>query len=646
MCGITGLWAFQAISESELQTNVELMSQAIAHRGPDDSGIWLDPSLGLCLGQRRLSILDLSEAGKQPMQSSSGRFIIVFNGEIYNHISLRKDLESNQGFSVNWKGHSDTETLVEAIEVWGLTDTLKKCHGMFSFAIWDRKEKSLNLVRDRFGEKPLYWGAIDDLGIVFSSELKAIRAMPGFTHKIASSAVINYQQFGFIPAPLCIYEGLEQLMPGHLVRIDRNHKTTKKNELPISSKWWDPEKESNYYSTTFPTETISNDLDVLNELDRVLRKSIKAQSNADVPLGSFLSGGIDSSLITALLQAENNYQVKSFTVSFPEEQLFNEAPFAKAISEKIGTDHTEVCLTAKDAQEIIPDIARHYCEPFADSSQLPTLLLCREARKSGLTVALSGDGGDELFGGYNRYLFAPIIQNRFGKLNPLLRRFIGEIIRRSPAKFMGLNSDGLAQQKLQKLASSIIAAGSIEKLQAVLLTINQNNVNNLISSKPLPKAFSYSEQLMMADILNYLPNDILVKIDRASMAVGLETRAPFLDHLVAEFSWQLPLKYKIRGKGSRSITKWALKELLARYIPRELFERPKAGFAMPIGQWLRGPLKSWANDMLTSELLERHGWFDPHIVRKLWLQHQTGRQDHFPLLWSVLMAQSWLNEWE
>lgn len=647
MCGLAGLWRATAKPVFELESCIRTMAAAIHHRGPDGSGVWCDPAAGLALAHRRLAILDRSHAGHQPMASASGRYVIVFNGEIYNHSILRRELEAAGLLQKSWRGHSDTETLLAAIEAWGLAATLQRCVGMFALALWDRRERSLQLARDRFGEKPLYWGWLRACGqplIAFASELSALRALPGVQRPpVNPEALAAFFRLGCIPAPLCIGTGLLQLKPGELVTIPASSSGCAPDQLPTPKSWWDLQAEAESAVLAAACTPFDNERGALAALEETLQQAVADQAIADVPLGAFLSGGIDSSLITALLQAQSSRPIRSFTIAFPDEAGFNEAPYARAVADHLGTEHTEVVLTASDACALIPALPRLYSEPFADSSQLPTHLVCREARRSGLTVALSGDGGDELFGGYNRHRLAPALQSRFGALPHRARRAIARGLDHLP-----VSTVGLARDKRRKLAAAIRASGSLPDLHRALTSIwpdpsavlQPHWSSNLSPSATWPMAPSPAEQLMLADAGSYLPADILVKVDRAAMAASLETRAPFLDHRVATLAWSLPLAFKIRGGSG----KWALRQLLARHVPPELFERPKAGFAMPIGAWLRGPLRPWAEDLLQPELLQRQGYLQPAPIQRLWQAHQRGA-DHTPQLWSVLMWQAWLAEW-
>ena len=515
MCGISGLW-LQAglISEHDLRHCASAMSSALIQRGPDDAGVWSDSDAGLALAHRRLSILDLSTAGHQPMTSSSGRFVIVFNGEIYNHLDLREQLNRTSSAIAAWRGSSDTETLLSAIEAWGLEEALTRCAGMFSLALWDCHHRQLYLARDRFGEKPLYWGWVDygsNKVLVFASELSAIRACPiASTPSLNPASVSAFLQAGHVPAPLSIYSGIQQLPPGNMVAITDPH-------LHVDAKpWWDVHQQA---LTSFAQQASvfnKSEHEIIDHLEFTLRHVISEQSVADVPLGTFLSGGIDSTLITALLQSVNRNPVRSFTVSFPDEVSgvagYNEAPYAAAVAAYLGTCHTEVSLTASDALNIIPYLPQLYCEPFADSSQLPTHLVCREARRAGLTVALSGDGGDEFFGGYNRHRLAPMLHKHFGSLPYVLRRIIAYLLKHTPVPDRGLVHD-----KRRKLADSVRSSGSLEELYRVLTTsglypapffspeLQQVSASSILSLNSLLSAPSQAEQLMLADVITYLP---------------------------------------------------------------------------------------------------------------------------------------------
>jgi len=658
MCGIVGIVAPQMPS-NEVLANLKHMALQLERRGPDDFGFWQGHGPNIAFGHRRLSILDLSPAGHQPMQSFSKRYTICFNGEIYNYLCIRRDLEREGLLRAPWRGHSDTETLLAAIEAWGLEDTLTRCVGMFALALWDDRNHTLQLARDRFGEKPLYWGhtgSKSNRALVFASELAAVCAWPGFNNEINRPALVQLLRFGAIPAPTCIYSGIYQLLPGHLLTFKSSSILSQHQSQP----WWC------FRSMVAQglTEPFGDPVEALKTLEAALIIAVQQQSLSDVPLGSFLSGGIDSSLITALLQAKRNRPVRTFTIGF-EQSCFNEAPYARAVAAHLGTEHTEAVLTTAEALALIPQLPQMYSEPFADSSQLPTHLVCREARRSGLTVALSGDGGDELFGGYNRYFWGPRIWNRLAWLPWPLRISLSLAIRSLPPA--GWDTLGSALpvhqlgQKAHKMAARLRHVRCPDDLYRSLVSewsdpaalLQPSSDGSSIQEPsspldwPLPGGLSDDPvaRMMATDTLNYLPNDILTKVDRAAMAVSLETRAPFLDHRVAEVAWRLPMAMKIHPSRGGCISKWALRQILYKYVPLSLIERPKAGFAIPIGQWLRGPLREWAEDLLEPGLMQRQGYLRPEPIQTLWRQHLSGRFDHTSRLWTVLMWQAWLVEW-
>ena len=642
MCGFAGVWHTEHTLSHPLESDVANMARAIHHRGPDDNGLWCDRDSGFALTHQRLSVLDLSPAGHQPMHSATGRYVIAFNGEIYNHLSIRQQLERSNTLRRPWSGHSDTETLLASIEAWGLTAALKQSCGMFAFALWDRHTRSLSLARDRFGEKPLYWGWLHKGGqrfFSFASELSAFRSLPGVdAPQVNPQALQAFFQYGYINPPLCIYSGLQQLQPGHTVRL------TSPVSSAVPEAWWCAKEES-LVSQRLQVHLASQDA-ALEALEHTLRNVIREQSFADVPLGSFLSGGIDSSLITSLLQEQSSHPVQTFTIAFPDNAAFNEAPSAAAVAAHLGTQHTEVPVTTCDVLSLIPLLPRFYSEPFADSSQLPTYIVCREARHSGLTVALSGDGGDELFGGYNRHRLLPTLHRRLGSLPSHFSNTLACALKHMPTSRITL-----AQAKLNKLVDALRSDGSLDSTYASVISVWDNPSGDLLrpqwkspfpSAHPnLPEAFTLEEKLMLSDVLFYLPADILVKVDRAAMASSLETRAPFLDKRVALLAWQIPLSLKLTSAGT---SKWALRQLLYRYLPSSLVDRPKAGFAIPIGAWLRGPLRSWAEELLDPKKLREQGYLFPDTVHRVWNEHLAGC-DHTSRIWTVLMWQAWLAEW-
>jgi asparagine synthase (glutamine-hydrolysing) len=659
MCGIAGLWSPASNVEGNLLATVGRMVDTIAQRGPDEVGTWSDIDSAFALGHRRLSIVDLSPAGHQPMHSSSGRYVIAFNGEIYNHLQLRTELDG-AGLAPAWRGHSDTETLLAAVEHWGVEATLNRTVGMFAVALWDKLERTLYLVRDRFGEKPLYYGWAGG-AFVFGSELKALRAYPGFTNQVCPLALAKYLRFTFVPAPRSIYVGIYKLEPGCLLIIRGRPPALAPGEPLCPPAIFHSLTVRRWWSLGSVVEAgaqalISDEVEALQALNASLKESVKIQSLADVPLGAFLSGGVDSSTIVALMQQQASRPVKTFTVGF-EEAGFDESPHARAVADHLGTEHYEVFVTASEARSVIPQLPTMYDEPFADSSQISTHMLCRAARQQ-VTVALSGDAGDELFGGYNRYFWGPRVWDRVSWLPYRLRQaFASRLCAVAPAKWDWLlRCTGMPQpgQKLHKLGSALKRAHSIDDLyrnlisgwpepRALVLGINGMPGGGVAASVMLPDLPAGSvndarSRMMFWDAVTYLPDDILCKVDRAAMAISLETRAPFLDHRVAELAWRLPLTMKIRGgKG-----KWALRQILYRHVPRQLIERPKAGFAVPVGQWLRGPLRTWAEDLLNEDRLRREGYLKPDPIREAWTQHLSGRSDWTQKLWAVLMFQAWL----
>ena len=637
------------------------MAKAIEHRGPDDSGYWYDSDSHLVFAHQRLSIIDLSRAGHQPMTSHDLRFTIVFNGEIYNHRTLRDDLNKTSRSAVHWQGNSDTEVFLTAIECWGIETALSKVEGMFAFALWDSFEKKLWFARDRFGEKPLYLGltsSSDTPSLLFSSDLAAITKWPTFKNQLDISSLLQYVRFASISSPNCIYKGFISLPAGHLLSIPLDGAFP--SSLPSPKQWWS--------ATDVASAALANPFTdpqlAISSLTNALEHSVSNQSSADVPLGTFLSGGIDSSLITALLQSQQSSPVTTFSIGF-EDASFNEAPYARKISEILGTNHIERYLTASDALEIIPSIPSLYSEPFADSSQLPTHLVCREARRAGLTVALTGDGGDELFGGYNRYLLAPIIWSIFKHIPEEFRQFLAASLR-----LLSVNAwDFLSRpfpisqfgskiykvsDRLRHVNSSFQLYSSLVSLWHQPLSILSPEFSNefIEHSSPLntslPECFnsSFQAQMMILDTLNYLPNDILAKVDRASMAVGFETRAPFLNSTVFDTAWRIPMEMKIKPNFPTALSKNILRNLLSTHIPSDLIDRPKSGFGVPISSWLRGPLREWASDLLSPACLNRHGIFSSQEIHTLWSQHLNNSHDHSEKLWTILMWQAWYLEWQ
>ncbi|MCG9962557.1 asparagine synthase (glutamine-hydrolyzing) [Shewanella cutis] len=641
MCGFAGF--FNTSNLTDHTRILECMGLELFNRGPDSFGIWFNSDDRIGLVHRRLAIVDLSAAGHQPMTSDSGRYIISYNGEIYNHQELRDELESIQQY--HWRGHSDTETLLAAIEQWGLKITLQKATGMFGIALWDTINKELYLARDRFGEKPVYYGLHKDT-FIFASQLNAFRAYPDFKPEINRDSITLLLRHNYIPAPYSIYSDIHKLLPATILKMDSN------KNISLETYWSAKDIMSNASST-------ETDLPVgkqVEALESTLKKAVALQMSADVPLGAFLSGGVDSSLIVSLMQAQSDKPVKTFSIGF-DDPRFNEAVFAKEVAKHLGTEHTELYLTAEDALEVIPKLADIYDEPFSDSSQIPTFLVSKIARQY-VTVSLSGDAGDELFCGYNRYLMTSKVWKRLSVLPVFLRSFLANVFTFVPVNVWNLFGKLLPSRpqlsnlgdKLHK-AAAVLACRDVEQLYLGLVSHWQNPERVVLGGKepltvltdPKRKA-NFSDpilQMMAQDTLSYLPDDILVKVDRAAMAVSLETRVPFLDHSVLEHAWRLPLDLKLRdGK-----TKWCLREILYKYVPKDLIERPKMGFAVPLDAWLRGPLTVWADNLLAAERLRQEGFFDAELIDRMWQEHKSGKRNWQYQLWDILMFQSWYEKY-
>lgn len=641
MCGIAGFWQMRRSAEVPTETLAQ-MGLALQHRGPDDSGLLYDNSIGIGLVHRRLSILDLSAAGHQPMASSSGRYTIVFNGEIYNFEEIRKEL----GRGHTWKGHSDTEVMLEAVERWGVDVAVQRFVGMFAFALCDGLERSLYLVRDRLGIKPVYYGWVKS-DFVFASELKAICQYPGFEATIDRDALALYMRHNYVPSPHCIYKGIHKLQPGCILVLN-----SADGQAAVRQFW----SATDVAREGVKSRVSGNDEEVSTQLWRKLTRAVSLRMIADVPLGAFLSGGIDSSTVVALMQSQSSRPVKTFTIGFHEDD-YNEAAHAKLIAAHLGTDHTELYLTPREALDVVPQLSAIFDEPFADSSQIPTLLISRLARQS-VTVSLSGDGGDELFGGYNRYLLTKRIWRGLSRVpNPVCTMAANLILRIPPERIDELfrlvrplirhrkrwSAVGDKAHKfagfleLQGLESIYMQALSHwdEPTEVVRGAHEPDTVARFVQqAASLP---SVEESMMLTDSVHYLPDDILTKVDRASMAVGLEARVPILDHKVVEFAWELPLHFKIRD----GVGKWILRQILYKYVPAKLVERPKMGFGVPIASWLRGPLREWAEDLLSPAALESHGFFEIEIIRRRWQEHLSGVRNWQYHLWDVLVFQDW-----
>ena len=646
MCGFAGVWPISNNTESVRVAR--RMIAALHHRGPDGQDIWRDEENGMALAHARLAIVDLSHAGTQPMASASGRFMLVFNGEIYNHLALRAQLE-REGLAPAWRGHSDTETLLAAIDAWGVDPTVQACTGMFAIALWDRLNGRLRLIRDRFGEKPLYW-TVTRGGLLFGSELKALMQSGMLERKLSRDAAADMLRHNNIPAPRTVFEGVFKLEPGHWLEF--SGPTLHGESTPY---WCATEAWSRGRSRPFA----GSETDAVRQLDSLLRSAIRGQMVADVPLGAFLSGGIDSSTIVALMQAQSSRPVRTFSIGF-DVAAYNEAEAAKAVARHLGTQHTELYVTARDALDVIPKLPTIFCEPFADSSQIPTYLVAKMARQH-VTVALSGDAGDEVFGGYNRYLFGPALQRRLGSIPPRLRRRLAQILNALPPHrwdaIMRASGRWLppawrfsdAGDKLAKVARALAANGPDELYESFIS--QWPNASRMVPSsdsrfQPLEwcalglEGLSFAEQMMLQDTLGYLPDDILTKVDRASMAVSLEGRIPFLDHHLYEFAASLPLHFKVRG----GATKWLLRQLLYEHVPQALIDRPKVGFGVPLDTWLRSELRDWAESLLSPQQLSAVGMFDVEGVRAAWREHLSGRRSLHHPLWCVLMYQAWHQE--
>ncbi len=646
MCGITGFYQFKSKRGRETLAAIgENMAATMIHRGPDSGSLWQDPVVPLLLAHRRLAIIDLSAEGAQPMISPSERYVITFNGEIYNFLSLRKELESH---GVHFRGHSDTEVILAGIDHWGLNLTLQKMNGMFAFALWDRRQKTLHFGRDRLGKKPLYIGWAGD-ALVFSSELKALRAHPDFNPAINRDTLALFMRYGYVPAPHCIYEHVWSLPPGFRMTLDFEQTKPGVNLKPLMESYWHHLRVLEECHNRIINKP---DKEITDEFEALLSSCVSDRMVSDVPLGAFLSGGIDSSAIVALMQKQARQPVKTYSIGF-KEAGFNEAEHAKKIAAHLGTDHHEIMLGANEAGGLVPYLGGMYDEPFADISAIPTFLVSQFARRD-VTVALSGDGGDEMLGGYNRHFTAPKIWKRV-KLMPMPLRHIlhGGITALPTETWDKILRPLLGPQGGERIhkAASIMGLKTPEEVYRRLISRWDDPESILVDgiepetflTQPewQPSHLTFSERMMYGDALSYLPGDVLTKVDRASMATSLEVRAPLLDRRIYEYVWRLPEHIKIRG----SKGKWLLREVLARHVPRDMFERPKQGFTMPAGEWLRGPLREWAEELLNERRLREEGYLEPTIIRKTWQEHLQGRGQHTEKLWTALMFQSWHERW-
>lgn len=635
MCGVVGVWGGRC--EPEIVAN---MANALIHRGPDDSGVWWDSLNSLSLAHRRLSVLDISTAGAQPMVSACGQYALIFNGEIYNHLEIRSKLESQLGL-ISWHGHSDTETLLIALSCWGVEKCLSDLSGMFAFAFWDKSKKTLYLARDRLGEKPLYYGHAGD-SFIFGSQLKSFHEHPSFNSEVSRDSLNQYLRFNYVPSPLSIYKGTFKLPPAHFLVITNDGQNVSD---PICY-WRINGQVRERYSDL--NDSLQSHVD---ELENVLSDAIRKQMIADVPLGVFLSGGYDSTMITALMQRYSTQPINSFSIGF-DASKFNEAHHAKAVACHLGTNHTELYMTSQDAMSVVPLLSDIYDEPFADASQIPTFLLSQLARQN-VTVSLSGDGGDELFCGYTRYAKGYEVWNNFRRLPSSVRGSISSLMKFSSSGLDYLQRAlpdqmrmPLLGERLQKLSGALAYDDLISYYESLVscnkyseqLLVGPASKWSMLSKYEDVHLPNQQEQMMFWDMMTYLPDDILTKVDRASMAVSLEVRAPFLDHKLVEFAWMLPMDLKYRdGQG-----KWLLKQLLYKYVPRKIMERPKRGFSVPLKDWLRGSLRDWAESLIDESLLKQGGYLNPYPIRKMWAEHLNGRKDWHNQLWNILMFQAWL----
>lgn len=639
MCGIAGFFD-STIPRDDLAGIARAMGDAIAHRGPDDQGIWLDEDASLALSHRRLSIVDLSPAGHQPMISASGRFVLVFNGEIYNHRELRQQLEAER-LAPEWRGCSDTEVLLEATAAWGLDRALSASRGMFALALYDRSQRTLSLARDRLGEKPLYFGRAGS-AFLFASEVSAFAQHPRFSGEIDGDAVADFMRYSYVPAPRSIYCGLQKLKPGMIADVDVATGTVE------TRAYWGIE--TAYEGAVAQRMSQSRD-EAIEAFDALLRSAVSEQMIADVPLGAFLSGGIDSSLVVAMMQTLSARPVRTFTIGFEAAQ-YNEAPFAKAVAAHLGTAHTELYVTERDALDVVADLSAIYSEPFADASQIPTFLVAKLARQS-VTVALSGDGGDEVFGGYSRHQLARARWAQIARLPFPVRQRISRLFKALPpsvsraliyAPLAALGKGGAPTRFDERLSKEIDAFGARddEGLYQLLSARWPLAESPVLSGRELPLpnvgGDSHMRHMMLCDMARYLPDDVLHKVDRAAMSRSLETRVPLLDQRIVEFGMSLSDDV-LAFEGT---SKWPMRALLARYVPPALTNRPKMGFSLPIGDWLRGGLREWAEDLLSEASLRADGYLDARVVRGAWARHLAGNAGLEHGLWNALMLTQWL----
>lgn len=639
MCGIAGIYDLsKRKSQSELNLSLERMVSALEHRGPDDRGTWAEEKTGIALGHRRLSIIDLSEYGHQPMASQSGSCIMVFNGEVYNFQEIGSELKET-GHS--FRGHSDTEVVLAAIEEYGIFEAASRFIGMFAFAVWDRRNESLYLVRDRIGIKPVYYGWVDNM-FLFGSELKALCAALESKPEIDSNSLALYLRYNNVPAPYSIYKNIYKLPPGTILKLDFNK--PRENVVPVP--YWSAKT---VVENALQNPFTGSESEAINALEGLLQDAVRLRMISDVPLGAFMSGGIDSSLVVSLMQSQSSKPVNTFTIGFSESG-FDEAKKAKLVARHLGTKHTELYVTAKNTLDVIPALSVLYDEPFADSSQIPTYIISKLTKKH-VKVALSGDGGDELFAGYNRYLW---FKDRWNKISWLPQRFrnlasriILAVSSEQAMNFFGKNI--ASSDKLQKLAG-VLKLNSPQDIYLWLVSHCKEPLNVVLNAVEPPTALNdpyppetrdFIQKMMYFDLITYLPDDILVKVDRASMGVSLEARVPLLDHRVVEFAWRLPLAMKIHNGQS----KWLLRQILYKYVPGDLVNGPKMGFSVPVDIWLKSHLRDWAESLLDYQGLKKDGLLNAEVIRDNWHEHLSGRRNWKDFLWPVLMFQAWRRHW-
>ena len=640
MCGVVGFWTKNPLADRAAQ--IGQMTEQISHRGPDDSGTWLDENVNLALGHRRLSILDLSAAGHQPMISACGKYVLTYNGEIYNHQELRNELEKNT--DIKWRGHSDTETLLYSLAEWGIEKTLQQLNGMFAFALWDKSEHVLYLARDRIGEKPLYYGRSGNM-FLFGSELKALRAHTNWKSEINRDALTSYLRYNYIPSPYSIYRGIHKLPPAHFVKIQNNGA-----DISHAHCYWNLADIAT--ANIEKRQSNNNENELRNDLDKHLREAVKLRMQSDVPLGAFLSGGYDSTTVVAMMQQQSERPVRTFTIGFNEDE-YNEAQHAKDVAKHLGTEHTELYITSQQAMDVIPKLPTIWDEPFSDCSQIPTYLVSKLAKQH-VTVSLSGDGGDELFCGYNRYVMGYRIWRTLKTLPAGVRKSLSYFLYHTPGdklhKLMQLLPQSMRiphiSDRLPKMAEVLKYQNDETFYQNLIshwknpedIVINGHEPSNILNNlQQLSELPDFQEQMMYLDSMTYLPGDILTKMDRASMAVSLEARIPLLDHNLVEFAWQVPTRFKYKdGQG-----KWLLREVLYQYVPKKLMDRPKMGFGVPIDSWLRGPLRDWAENLLDERRMKNENVFDPKQIRAMWEEHISGKRRWHYQLWDILMYQAW-----